>query len=93
LEEIRDHQSIKSIYGHIDRNIRDYTGTTLHELFPHKDTDEGSTFRASLMNIEAAAQVFLAPRDMDHFNKVLSSSCRKYKVEQVWKVVFELTDE
>ena len=29
-----------------------------------------------------AAQVFIAPRDMDHFNKVLSSLCRKYKVEQ-----------
>jgi hypothetical protein len=35
------------------------------------------------MNIEEAAQVFLAPRDMDHFNRVLSNSCRKYKVEQV----------
>jgi hypothetical protein len=49
----------------------------LCDLFPHKYIDEGFTFRASLMNIEAAARVFLAPRDMDHFNKVLRSSCRK----------------
>ena len=41
------------------------------------------TFRASLLHIEKAAQVFLAPRDMDHFNKTLSNACKRYKVEQV----------
>ena len=67
----------------IDRGIRYYIGTILRDLRPQKSSDDGSTFKASLVNIEEAAQVFLAPRDMDHFNWVLSNPCRKYKVEQV----------
>ena len=52
MEEIRDYQFnndviIRSIYGHIDRSIRDYMGTTLRDLFPHKYTDEGPTFSSS----------------------------------------------
>ena len=88
LEDIRDFQfnndvEIKSIYGHIHRSIRDYIGTILKDLFPTKYTDSGRRYHATLIDIEEAAKVFLVTRDLDHFNKTLYNSCKKYKVEQV----------
>jgi hypothetical protein len=70
---------IKSIYGHTDKSIRDYIGTILSDLLPHKYSDMGKIYKSSLIDIEEAAKVFLAPRDLDHFNTTLASSCKKYQ--------------
>jgi hypothetical protein len=74
---------IRSIFGHIDKNIRDYIVTILQDIWPEKYSSAGKRYHASIMDIEEAAKVFLVTRDLDHFNKTLLNSCKKYKVEQI----------
>lgn len=88
LEDVNDFQvnnemQIKYLYGHIHRDIRDYLGNILSELWPNKYPDGGSCYKATKMDISEAARLLMAPRDLEHFTKVLTASCKRYEVKQL----------
>lgn len=88
LEEIRDFQyaygqRVPSIFGRIHKDLKDFVADILRHYFPHKYSAGEDVYKASITDIEKAAQILLVPQDLDHFNKVIATSTKKYKVEQV----------
>ncbi len=76
-------QKIISIFGRIDKSLKDFISDILREYLPHKYSAAEDVYKAPISDIEEAAQILLIPQDLDHFNRVLSASLKKYKVEQV----------
>ena len=75
-------QPVPYLFTHINENLQEIIAELLYVNKPQKYTTMSDVFKAMTSDIIEMAQIYFAPRDLAHFNTLLSNACRKYEVIQ-----------
>ena len=75
-------QPVPHLFTHINENLQEVLSELLYVHKPNKYTSMTDIFKATTADIIEMVQIYFAPRDLAHFNTLLTSSCKKYEVTQ-----------
>ena len=75
-------QPVPYLFTHISENLQEVIAELLYVNKPQKYSTKMDTFKATTQDIYEMAQIFFAPRDLAHFNMLLTTACKKYEVIQ-----------
>lgn len=81
--ELSYNVKIQALYSHFDPDLQKIISNILRAQHPTIYNSVIKVYKASAEDLMEAVQIHFAPKGLDHFNKLLSSSCEKYKVEQI----------
>ena len=75
-------QPVPYLFTHISENLQEVIAELLYVHKPQRYNTKMDTFKATTQDIYEMAQIFFAPRDLAHFNMLLTTACRRYEVLQ-----------
>ena len=75
-------QPVPYLFTHINENLQEIIAELLYVNKPQKYTTMIDIFKATTADIVEMVQIYFAPRDLAHFNTLLSNACKKYEVFQ-----------